>query len=706
MLFQSKNTSLKYLFGIPCILLTLNSPIYAANHDVSSVTDLENAITAANATTGDTITFQNDISLTATLPILSIIDNDMAFIGNGYTLDGKNNRVFFVNSGTVSFSNLTIQNGVAQGGNGGDGDGGGGGAAGMGGGLFIYAGGVTVTNVTFDSNHAIGGDGGNHDDSVSGGGGGGGDTNSHGANSSGDNSGTCGGNDCDGGNGGGTGNNGGNGNGGAIANNGNVGSNVGDGGGGGGGGTSGGTGGDGNVGGGGGGGGQGVAGNGGGGGNSEFAGGGGGGGSCAIAITCDISNAGNDSSGFGGAGGLGVEGTANSGGGGGGGAGLGGAIFVWNGASLTLDNVDFTNNSASGGTGGTGKSNNGTNGQGKGGAIFVHSSATATVTGTCITHSGNSAETNTNTTGDDDNIYGSIDESACTIPYNLTLNTTGTGSGIISSSPSGTDCGTDCLQYTSGTNISLTATPDNNSIFEGWSGDAGCAASVTITADMTCTATFTEEETEDDETDEDDDETTSSSNRRGMDPLPREMTIFVELYGKGSGSVNSEPLGIHCEMAHCTRIDYQRDLTGVECDPNYCAHQFQTADYVILNAIPEAGSLFVGWGGHPDCADDEIWMIGNKLCIAFFQKSHRLTVGQAGDGMGNLQSYPTGIDCGNGGSTCVKEFRQNSTVKLIAKPATGSRFAGWHGDCDGSTVRTPVKIDTAKNCTAYFVVSP
>jgi len=288
--------------------------------------------------------------------------------------------------------------------------------------------------------------------------------------------------------------------------------------------------------------------------------------------------------------------------------------------------------------------------------------------------------------------------------FNLTINTS--GNGTVTPNPTGTDCGTDCFQYTTGTSISLTTTADNNYVFDEWSGDAGCDNSVTITADMDCTASFTEEETEDDETDEDDEETTSSSNRRGMDPLPREMTIFVELYGNGSGSVNSEPLGIHCETADCTRIDYQRDLTGVECDPNDCAHQFQTADYVILNAIPDAGSLFVGWGGHPDCADDEIWMIGNKLCIAFFQKSHPLTVGQAGDGMGNLQSNPTGIDCGNGGSTCVKEFRQNSTVNLRATPATGSRFAGWQGDCDGSTVRTPVKIDTAKNCTAYFVASP
>jgi hypothetical protein len=729
MLYQSKNTSLKYLFGIPGILLTLNIPIYAANHDVSSETELGTAIT--NATTGDTITFQKDISLlTTTLPT---INSDMTFIGNGYTIDGNNsNRVFFVNSGTVSFSNLTIQNGLAQGGNGGNGDSGGGGAAGMGGGLFINDGSnVTVTNVTFHNNQAIGGDGGNHDDSISGGGGGGGDANSDGTDSSGDGTTNCGLGPCyGGGNGGGTtGGTGGLGSN-TTADDGNDGSNVGDGGGGGGGGATGGNGGDGNVGGGAGGGGEAGNATGGTGGNSEFGGGGGGGGGCSIIFSCSISNsAGIDNGSLGGNGGLGIKDASGGGGGGGGGAGLGGAIFVSNGANLTLNNVAFINNSATGGTGGTGvngNGNDGTDGQGKGGAIFVHSSATATVTGTCITHSGNSATDDTSITGDDDNVYGSINENACTTAYKLTLNTN--GNGTVTQNPSGTDCGTNCFQYTTGTSISLTPTANNNYVFNGWT-ETGCADSFTITADMTCTANFIEEQTEEEQTEEeqteeeqteeeqtdeeqtddeetDDEETESSSNRRGMEPLPREMYVFVEIAGSGSGRVTSEPLGIDCETADCTRIDYQRDMTGVECDPDYCAHPFQTTDYVILNAIPDEGSLFVGWGGHPDCADDEIWMIGNKLCLAFFQKSQPLTVGLAGDGKGNIQSSPTGIDCGNGGSICVEEFRQNSTVNLTAKPATGSRFAGWQGACEGPTLRTRVKMDTAKECTAYFVVSP
>ncbi|MEM6437387.1 MAG: hypothetical protein AAF773_26550, partial [Cyanobacteria bacterium P01_D01_bin.115] len=68
----------------------------------------------------------------------------------------------------VIMSDLTITNGLAQGGSSGSG----GGGAGMGGGLFIYDGNVTLDNVTFSDNRAIGGLGGDSGDGGFGGGGG------------------------------------------------------------------------------------------------------------------------------------------------------------------------------------------------------------------------------------------------------------------------------------------------------------------------------------------------------------------------------------------------------------------------------------------------------------------------------------------------------------------------------------------------------
>jgi Domain of unknown function (DUF4347) len=137
-----------------------------ANTNVASFTDLETAITSSS--NGDTITFTSDITETG---VLSTINKDLSFIGGGHFLDGASTyRGFFVDSGTISISNLTIKNAVAKGGDGGSG--GGGGAAGMGGALFIKSGTVTVNNVTFDHDTAVGGNGGNGGDGNGSGGGG------------------------------------------------------------------------------------------------------------------------------------------------------------------------------------------------------------------------------------------------------------------------------------------------------------------------------------------------------------------------------------------------------------------------------------------------------------------------------------------------------------------------------------------------------
>ena len=68
----------------------------------------------------------------------------------------------------------------------------------------------------------------------------------------------------------------------------------------------------------------------------------------------------------------------------------------------------------------------------------------------------------------------------------------GTGSGSVSSSPTGIQCGSDCLtRYPVGTSVRLTATAALGSTFAGWSGDGDCSDSaVTMNTAKTCTAIF------------------------------------------------------------------------------------------------------------------------------------------------------------------------------------------------------------------------
>jgi uncharacterized repeat protein (TIGR01451 family) len=59
--------------------------------------------------------------------------------------------------------------------------------------------------------------------------------------------------------------------------------------------------------------------------------------------------------------------------------------------------------------------------------------------------------------------------------YRLTVIRTGTGSGTVTASPGGIDCGADCVEdYAAGSVITLAATPASGSVFSGWSG-GGCS---------------------------------------------------------------------------------------------------------------------------------------------------------------------------------------------------------------------------------------
>lgn len=77
--------------------------------------------------------------------------------------------------------------------------------------------------------------------------------------------------------------------------------------------------------------------------------------------------------------------------------------------------------------------------------------------------------------------------------YQLTVQTTGTGSGTVTSGPSGISCGTTCVgTFDAGTVVTLTASAATTATFAGWSG--GCTGtstcSVTMNANTSVSAAF------------------------------------------------------------------------------------------------------------------------------------------------------------------------------------------------------------------------
>lgn len=134
----------------------------------------------------------------------------------------------------------------------------------------------------------------------------------------------------------------------------------------------------------------------------------------------------------------------------------------------------------------------------------------------------------------------------------LTVSRDGNGSGSVTSSPPGIECGSDCSEsYASGSSVTLTATPAPGSTFTGWSGECSGTGPCTVTlagaASVTATFSITE------------------------------YALTVERTGTGVGTVTSSPAGIDC---------------GSDC-----TESLREGAQLILTATSGPDGIFAGWGG-------------------------------------------------------------------------------------------------------------
>ncbi len=139
---------------------------------------------------------------------------------------------------------------------------------------------------------------------------------------------------------------------------------------------------------------------------------------------------------------------------------------------------------------------------------------------------------------------------SATFIQTFTLSVSETGSGTVTSSPSGINCGATCsANFASGTMVTLTATPTGGALFSGWggacSGTGNC--NVTMNSATSVSATFIQ------------------------------PTFTLSVTVGGSGSVTSSPVGINC--------------------PSTCSAAFNNGTQVTLTATPSGGEIFGGWSG-------------------------------------------------------------------------------------------------------------
>ncbi len=236
----------------------------------------------------------------------------------------------------------------------------------------------------------------------------------------------------------------------------------------------------------------------------------------------------------------------------------------------------------------------------------------------------------------------------------------GTGTGTVTSSPAGINCGTTCnASFPLGTQVTLTATPSANSTFAGWTG-GNCSTSpscvVTLTASENVTATF---------------------NIIQSEPV---LTVIVQ--GSGTGTVTSSPAGINC--------------------PQTCNASFNTGTQVTLTATPATGSSFAGWGGacsgsSPTCV---VTLSTSLSATANFNLgAPLLTVTLAGNSTGTVSSSPAGINCPQ---TCSANFAPGTQVTLTETPGGTAYFAGWGEACSGFGSTCTLTLNASETATATF----
>jgi len=232
-----------------------------------------------------------------------------------------------------------------------------------------------------------------------------------------------------------------------------------------------------------------------------------------------------------------------------------------------------------------------------------------------------------------------------------------TGSGSVTSSPAGIDCPGDCSEdYAEGTLVTLSQAADPGFTFDGWAGDCTGSGACQLTMDQarSVTATFTQ--------------------------IVYPLTIQIS----GSGSVTSSPGGIAC--------------------PGDCSEDYAEGTLVTISQAADPGFTFDGWAG--DCTGTgacQVTMDQARSVQATFEPatvSYSVDVEIEGNGIGMVESTPSGIDCPG---DCSASFETGELITLNAIAGGSSTFFGWRADCAPSgTGACQILVDQPYRAIAIF----
>jgi hypothetical protein len=249
------------------------------------------------------------------------------------------------------------------------------------------------------------------------------------------------------------------------------------------------------------------------------------------------------------------------------------------------------------------------------------------------------------------------------------------GSGLVTSSPSGLSCTSTCTApFAAGTQVTVRAAPSTGSSKGVWTGCDSTGSQARgrgVAGISTCTVTIAG------------DRTVSVSFSVDSETLTASKT------GAGSGTLTA---------------------AGLTCSGSTCTGAYNYGTQVTVTATPDGISSFAGWTGCDSNAQRArgrgvagastctVAMTGNKTVSAAFTLDGQLRASIKGSGTGSLSA--AGLACS--GTVCTGTYANGSQVIITATPEGSSSFAGWTGCDSPSGTNCTMTISGAKAVSANF----
>lgn len=299
--------------------------------------------------------------------------------------------------------------------------------------------------------------------------------------------------------------------------------------------------------------------------------------------------------------------------------------------------------------------------------------------------------------------------------YTLDVTPAGSGSGTVNKSP-------DKPLYYQGEVVTLTAVPNADSVFIGWSGDVTSAASpvtVTMTGNKAVTATFAEAGGYSLTVNKvGDGQVTVSPQKAEYDfgdlvtltATPDSGAFFAGWSGDLTGNQNPATITIDADTVITATFGGAGDLVinvatigqgTVKLNPE--GPTYSPGQQVSLTATGEIGHRFVSWGGDINSTDNPLVVTVNQNLnlTATFQQAPTYTLNLSTDGNGTAVAVVTN------GPNHPPPYLHGEIVRLAATPGDPDeyRFAGWTGDVVSNANPAQLLMDGNKTVMANFTNS-